>query len=57
MPWKPGQAQSHTKAASSSAKQRKWAAVANAALASKKDDAAAIRIANAAVRKTARRER
>lgn len=49
MPWTPRDAYSHTKKASTPALQQRWASIANNALQSGKDDAAAIRIANAAI--------
>lgn len=52
MPWTPSDAKSKTKKASSPAKSRKWAGVANAVLKKSGDDAKAIRIANAAVKGT-----
>jgi hypothetical protein len=51
MPWKPGSARRFTKAASSPAKKKQWAKTANAALRAGKSEGAAVRIANAAVRK------
>jgi hypothetical protein len=50
VPWKPGDAKRHTKAASSPAKRDQWSATANSVLKQTGDEARAIRIANAAVR-------
>ena len=50
MPWRPSDAKRHTKAASTPAKAKRWAEVANATLRRTGDDARAIRTANAAVR-------
>lgn len=51
MPWTADDAHGHTGHADTPHKKKQWAAVANAALSDGKDDAAAIRIANAAVHK------
>lgn len=51
MPWVPADALRHNKKADTEAKQKKWATIANAALADGKDEGAAIRIANAAIGK------
>lgn len=52
MPWTPKDASKKTSKASSSAKKKKWAGVANAILKKSGDDGKAIRIANAAVKGT-----
>ena len=49
MPWKPAQAATKTKKASTKGKKQKWSTIANAALRSGKSDASAIKIANAAL--------
>jgi len=59
MPWKASDAQSHTKIANTPAKQKRWAAVANSALASckgdrKKCEASAIRQANSVIGKASK---
>lgn len=51
MPWKPSEATGKTKKASTPAKKKQWAATANAILKKTGDDATAIKIANAAVKK------
>lgn len=51
MPWTMESATKHTKKAGSAATKRQWASTANAVLAKSGDDAKAIRIANAAVKK------
>lgn len=51
MPWKPSDAQRHTKKAKSPTAQRQWRDVANAELAKHGDEARAIRAANAVVAK------
>ena len=51
MPWTPRDAPRYTKAANTSSLSRLWAKAANAALKANGDDAKAIRIANAAVKK------
>jgi len=61
MPWKASDAQSHTKLADTPAKQKRWAAIANSALAAckgdvKKCEASAIRQANSVIKKTAKKE-
>lgn len=53
MPWQPSDAQGHTKKADTPEKQKRWAAIANAALADKGDEGYAIRVANAAIGKAA----
>lgn len=50
MPWKPGEAKRHNKKAKGR-KAKQWSAVANAVLEKSGDDAKAIRIANAAIKK------
>jgi len=52
MPWTPKDASAKTRKASSPAKKKKWAGVANAVLKKSGDDGKAIRIANAAVKGT-----
>lgn len=54
MPWSAGDAKRFTKAARSARLQRLWASVANAAL-RRVGEGAAIRMANAAVRKARKR--
>lgn len=56
MPWKPSDATRHTKAASTDAKKRKWAHVANHSLAEGSSEGEAIRKANSAVRKKRRKQ-
>lgn len=51
MPWKPGDAKKKTKAASTPAKEKKWAATANSVRGKSGDDAKAIKIANTVVKK------
>ncbi len=51
MPWDPTDAARHTKKASTPATQKQWSATADSVLAKTGDDAQAIRIANAAVKK------
>jgi hypothetical protein len=51
MPWRPNQAEEHTKKAKSPAAKKQWAATADAVLKKTGDDGQAIRIANAAVKK------
>lgn len=53
MPWTPADAKGHTKKATSPKLQRQWSDVANSVLKSTKDEARAIREANAAVAKSA----
>jgi hypothetical protein len=50
VPWKPGDAKRHTKAASTPAKRDQWSATANSVLRQTGDEARAIRAANAAVK-------
>jgi hypothetical protein len=50
MPWKPEQAKKHNKAATGK-KAKQWAATADEVLKQTGDDAKAIRIANAAIKK------
>ena len=50
MPWTPGDAKSHTKAANTPAKAAKWAAIANSVLKKNRDEGMAIRVANDAVK-------
>jgi len=52
MPWNPSDAKSKTKKASTPAKQKHWADVANAVLEKSGDEAKAIRIANSVVKKS-----
>jgi hypothetical protein len=52
MPWTSEDSARKTKKASTPAKKNQWAAVANSVLGKTGDDAQAIRIANAAVKKT-----
>ncbi len=51
MPWTAKDAKSHTKKASTPAKQRQWSHVANGILAKLGDEARAIKAANAVVKK------
>jgi hypothetical protein len=51
MPWTMESASSHTKKAKTAATKKQWASTANAVLEKTGDDAKAIRIANAAVKK------
>lgn len=53
MPWTPSEATEHTKKATTPKLKRIWANAANAALSAGHDDAAALRIAAAAVAKAA----
>ncbi len=55
MPWTPKDAVHKTKKASTPAKKKQWAAVANAVLKKTGDDAGAIKSANVAVKKTAKK--
>ena len=52
MPWTMKDAPAHTKKASSPAKKKVWSSTANAVLKKSGDDASAIRIANAQVKKS-----
>jgi hypothetical protein len=56
MPWSPKDASKHTKAADTTKLKELWADVANRAL-MEHDEGAAIRIANAAVKKAIRRRK
>lgn len=51
MPWKSSDAPKHTKKADTPAEKKQWAKTANSVLKKTGDDAKAIRIANAAVKK------
>lgn len=51
MPWKPADAQKKNKKADTPAEKKRWAATANAVLKDSGDDAKAIRIANASIKK------
>lgn len=51
MPWKSGDASSHTKRANTAQKKKLWAEIANEELAATGDEGAAIRVANAAIRR------
>lgn len=51
MPWTLASAVKHTKKATTPAKKKQWAATANAVLKKTGDDAKAVKIANAAVKK------
>lgn len=51
MPWTPSDASKKTKKAKSPKSKRQWSATANAVLKRTGDDASAIKIANAAVKK------
>jgi len=51
MPWNPSEATSKTKKANTSSKKATWSKVANSVLSKSGDDAKAIKIANAAMRK------
>lgn len=51
MPWDPKDATRHTKKARSPKRKRQWSKVANSMLASGKSEGAAVRAANAAVKK------
>ena len=53
MPWNPADAKRHTHKASSPRLERMWANVANSALTRTKDEATAIREANAVVNRSA----
>lgn len=55
MPWKPGDAAQHTKAADTPAKRARWAKLANACLEHHGDEGRAIKIANAAMDTDAKR--
>lgn len=55
MPWSTRDAYSHTKKANTPEMQNKWAKIANEALSQGKDEASAIKIANAAVADSPRR--
>jgi uncharacterized protein YdaT len=50
MPWTSADAKKHTKKADTAAKQKKWAAAANAVLKETGDDATAIKIANKSIK-------
>jgi hypothetical protein len=50
-PWEMSSASAHTKKANTSAKKKQWSSTANAVLEKTGDDAKAIKIANAAVKK------
>jgi hypothetical protein len=52
MPWTAADAKKHNKNANTAAKQKKWAATANSVLKETGDDAKAIRVANASIRKS-----
>lgn len=52
MPWKPSDAERHTKSADTYSKQVKWAKMANEVLNKTKDEGKSIRIANAAISKS-----
>lgn len=49
MPWSAADAPRHTRKADTPEKRQRWAAIANQALAEGKSEAAAIKIANAAI--------
>lgn len=51
MPWTPKEASKHTKKADTAKEKKQWSKVANKVLKSTGDDAKAIRIANASVKK------
>jgi hypothetical protein len=51
MPWKPSDAQKHTRRACTKAGKEEWAKIANKVLKESGDEGKAIRIANAAVAK------
>lgn len=51
MPWKPKDASKNTKKADTPSEQKQWAKVANKVLQSTGDDAKAVRIANASIKK------
>lgn len=55
MPWTMRDAPAHTRKASTPAKKRQWSTVANSVLEKTGDDAKAIKIANAAVKKRGRK--
>ncbi len=57
MPWGPGDAKSKTKKANTPKRKRQWAATADAVLAKTGDEGKAIRIANAAVKKRAKKRK
>jgi uncharacterized protein YdaT len=52
MPWSMGDAPLNTKKANTPAKKRQWSSIANKVLAQSGDEAKAIKIASAAVKKT-----
>jgi len=56
MPWKANDAKHKTKKAKSKSEQKRWAATANAVLKKTGDDAKAIRIANASVKKKSKKK-
>lgn len=51
MPWKPSDADKHTKKANTPAEKKQWAATANSVLKDTGNEARAIRAANAAIKK------
>lgn len=57
MPWKPGDASSHTRKAKSPKQQRQWSKVANSALKRGASEGSAIRQANAVVKRRGARGR
>lgn len=56
MPWSPGDAPKHTKRASTPAKKKQWAAVADASLSRGQSEGVAVRQANAVVAKSANKK-
>lgn len=57
MPWKPSDAERHTKKASTPFKQRKWSEIANQLLKEGYSEGAAIRIANSIIKNGGRKKR
>ena len=57
MPWTSSDAKRHTKKATTPARAKRWAAVANSALSSGKSEGSAVRIANAALKNRAQKKR
>ncbi len=51
MPWKPSDADKHTKQANTAAEKKQWASTANSVLKDGGDEAKAIRIANSSIKK------
>lgn len=57
MPWKPSDAERHTKKANTPFKQRKWSEIANQLLKEGYSEGAAIRIANSIIKNGGRKKR